>query len=128
MAFKEHTAVVDLTSGITNLLSRFQDIVFDAEHEAVYGMERFMSIEDCNKRAILYRYAGELCSLYLESDGKMSIDFFCRTLINCQLQGWLHVLKPYLPEELNSLLNEVMSNDDDTEDDADETSDDETHV
>lgn len=65
MAYKRELAVYDLRSAVEATLDRFRDLAWDADHEAVYGMNYFPA-EWCRESAQRYRQASKVCREYLD--------------------------------------------------------------
>lgn len=65
MAYKGEVAIYNLRSAVEATYDRFRDLAFDADHEAVYGMNYFPA-EWCIERAKRYRQAAGVCSEYLD--------------------------------------------------------------
>lgn len=95
MAYKNYPEVYDFKSGLKYLLMLFTDLEFDAEHEAVYGMGRYLSEADCLELSDKYKKAQQLCRKCLK--GKMDKIEFCKKLIGLNI-GYFGTLKPYLTE------------------------------
>lgn len=124
MAYKTYPEVVDFLSGLKYLYSKFADLEFDSDHEAVYGMGKFETVENCLKLAEKYRKAKRLCSKCLKS--KITATTFCEELKKLDFDGYLHQLLPFMQEfeknrELGKGENESFSSDSESEGEEKET-------
>lgn len=89
---------VDLKSSINRLKRKLGDLMFDAAHEAVYGMEKFLSVEECKKLEDKYERGYNLCNDYL--DKRLEIKEFCNKLVEADLKEFLYDIKSFLPAEI----------------------------
>lgn len=104
MAYKTYPEVHDFKSGLRYLLSQFTDLEFDADHEAIYGFGRHLSVEDCYELSAKYRKAQQLCRKCLK--GKINRIEFCKKLIGLNI-GYINTIKPYLTESDLKAIDEV---------------------
>lgn len=125
MAYKTYPEVTDFKSGLNYLIEVFIDLQFDANHEAVYGMDQWMNMDECCGLAAKYRKAKQLC-IKCEK-GKISRLQLCLLLKGMDFDEHLQDLKQYLtPTELAALevggngdvVSESVSMDEDEEDDS----------
>lgn len=99
--------VVDLNSAVIRLQGTFHRLTFDAEHEAVYGMERFYSISECSNLAENYNRAYNTCEKYLTS--KINIDVLVRRLQELHLTRFIFDLENFLPSHLQTYLARIVN-------------------
>jgi hypothetical protein len=110
MCYVEDIEITDFDSGVRHVLQKFQNLLFDAEHEANYGMGKFYTVEQCNKLAEKYADGVEVCEKYLE--GKVCRSCLVDDLIRLELGDFLYRLEEYMEPELlcklygNDLLND----------------------
>lgn len=97
---------VDLRSSIERLKCKLSALRFDADHEAVYGMESFLSVEECKQLERKYDKGYHYCSDYLRN--RLNIEEFCNKLVEIDLKEFLYDIKAFLPAEViaNFDLNE----------------------
>lgn len=103
MCYVKEVEIIDLESGVRNLSQKFSNLQFDAEHEAVYGMGRFYSEDDCNELAKKYELGHEVCQKFLKE--KICEECFVQELIKVGLREFLHPIKQYLKPNLASILD-----------------------
>jgi hypothetical protein len=98
MSYIREIEIKDLRSAIENLKQEFGNLKFDAEHEAVYGMGRFYTEEECNDLARKYRLGVEACEQYLE--GTICINCLVQRIQAFELERFLYKIVDYLPDNL----------------------------
>lgn len=98
MAYQQESEIKDERSAVEYLRQQFSNLQFDAEHEAVYGMGRFYTEEECSKIAKTYDLGMQACDDYLE--GQLCIYCFVQRLQAFQLECFLRDIVDYLPENL----------------------------
>lgn len=108
IAYAKYPEVLDLKTGVRYLRKLFEDIAFDADHEAVYGMGKIYSEEECKERAKKYYDGSELCDKFLK-DGDLKS--YVAGLCELKIQNYLSDIKDYIPLEdvvdvldINSIL------------------------
>lgn len=104
LAYVQETPAYNLTVAVENLAQHFRNLEFDAEHEAVYGMERFYTEDECMKIAENYRKGIEACKIYLRTSDLRS---FLETHKELGLTQFLEEVKKFSPE---NILKEVFGN------------------
>lgn len=111
--------VVDLNSAVIRLQHTLHRLTFDADHEAVYGMERFYSTSECRSLAESYNRAYTTCEKYLTS--KINIDVLVRRLQELHLTRFIFDLENFLPSHLQKYLARIVTDDNyDSEEEEDE--------
>ncbi|KAF5292442.1 hypothetical protein FQA39_LY13989 [Lamprigera yunnana] len=68
MAYAERgcTKAVDLRTVVERLHDQFSALEFDAEHEAVYGLEKGHSVIECSELQVKYETGVKLCDQFLQ--------------------------------------------------------------
>lgn len=117
MAYVESVEVFDLYSGVRSLRAQFSNLQFDAYHEAIYGMSRFMPMDECNDLGDRYRNAKDSCDDYL--DGKISLYKLANNLQVQDLVSFLNQIRQYLPRDLYEFYCKPDSDTEEKEDDND---------
>lgn len=108
MAYKNIKPAHNLISAVENLADHFNDLVFDADHEAVYGMERFYTEEECTKIARKYEKAVEACNLFLHTN---NIEAFLQTMKEMGYVHFLDELRTFVSNEIYSkVFGDVTEN------------------
>lgn len=100
MAYAEQSweKAVDLQSSIKRKQQCLEARSWDAEHEAVYGMNRFFDEEYCNRLAKKYDTGAEICAEYLAD--KINIDELCKKFIDNDMKDELYDIRNFLIYEL----------------------------
>lgn len=91
MAYVDEVEVVDLESGVKYLSQLFSNLRFDAEHEAVYGMGRFFTEEECNNLATKYEEGRKICQDFLMRE--ICEDCLVSALLHLNLSGFERFFK-----------------------------------
>lgn len=118
MCYVKEIEIRDFKTGVENLLQQFLNLKFDAEHEAIYGMGKFFSEEECNQIADKYGDGVDVCEAYLED--QICEDCLVDRLIDVKLGNFLWRLKDFMSPELLSKLGDT-SNDGEKEEKEEET-------
>ncbi len=77
-ACENEIEIFDLKSAIVKLQCKLERLAFDANHESIYGMDRFYSISQCRNLAESYKSAYKSCERYLTA--KINIDMLVHSL------------------------------------------------
>lgn len=101
--------VADLNDAVTRLQCTLERLAFDADHEAVYGCERFFTISECTKLAESYNCAYNNCERYL--NGKINIDILVCRLQELGLTRFIFDLEKFLPPHLQEYLAKISGDD-----------------
>uniref|UniRef100_A0A1Y1MTJ8 Uncharacterized protein n=1 Tax=Photinus pyralis TaxID=7054 RepID=A0A1Y1MTJ8_PHOPY len=90
----EHwTKPVDARTGVERLVQEMSALEFDAQHEAVYGLGRFYTEEECHDIAKKYNRGIKLCILFL--NGKYCLSCLIRKLCEAGLEESADDLKKW---------------------------------
>lgn len=91
----------DLESAIERLSDEISAIIFSEQHDTIYNMQSIQDYETCNaeceKQVQMFSKALDLCSKFL--NGNLSIQKFCRDMINVDMKRFLINIKAFLPQE-----------------------------
>ncbi|KAF5294653.1 hypothetical protein FQA39_LY02785 [Lamprigera yunnana] len=60
------TKAIDLKSAVERLYEKIGALVFDADHEAIYGMEKYYAVEQCEKLRDKYKIGRKVCRQFLK--------------------------------------------------------------
>ncbi|KAJ8943989.1 hypothetical protein NQ314_009572 [Rhamnusium bicolor] len=101
--------VVDLNSAVIRLQGTLDRLAFDADHEAVYGKERFYSTSECENLAENYNCAYNICERYLTS--QINIDVLVHRLQELHLTRFIFDLENFLPSHLQKYLIRIATDD-----------------
>ncbi|KAF5281375.1 hypothetical protein FQA39_LY17817 [Lamprigera yunnana] len=59
------TKAIDLKSAVERLYEKLGAVEFDADHEAIYGMEKYYTVEQCKKLRDKYKLGRKVCRQFL---------------------------------------------------------------
>ncbi|KAF5280951.1 hypothetical protein FQA39_LY17910 [Lamprigera yunnana] len=65
-AEKHWTKAVDLQSAVERLYEKLGALKFDADHEAIYGMERYYTVQQCEDLRDKYKIGRKVCKKFLK--------------------------------------------------------------
>lgn len=96
MCYREESRAVatDLRSAVMRLKGRFQDLAFDASHEAVYGLGRILSEEECLDRENNFLEGVALCDKFLNNE--LCEICLIKELIDIELQHFLSEILDFM--------------------------------
>lgn len=121
MCYVKDVEIRDFKTGVEHLLQQFENLKFDAEHEAIYGMGKFFSEEECNKIADKYGDGVEACEAFLED--RICEDCLVDRLIDVKLDNFLWRLKDFLsPESITKLDDNSKTGEEEEKNEEEETS------
>ncbi|KAF5289514.1 hypothetical protein FQA39_LY15069 [Lamprigera yunnana] len=60
------TKAIDLKSAVERLYKKLGALEFDADHEAIYGMEKYYTVEQCEKLRDKYKIGRKVCKQFLK--------------------------------------------------------------
>ncbi|KAF5276560.1 hypothetical protein FQA39_LY18581 [Lamprigera yunnana] len=68
MLFAEQywTKAIDLKSAVERLYEKLGALEFDADHEAIYGMERCYTVQQCEELRDKYAFGRRVCRKFLK--------------------------------------------------------------
>lgn len=89
----------DIESAVQHLHATFTDLLFDSEHQEVYG-GLHIDPEECRRLSEIYSPAVDICDLYLQK--KIDLDSLLTTLKKLNLQQHFGCLRAYVSEELKN--------------------------
>lgn len=104
LAYVEQKDAFNLTSAVENLYEHFKRLEFDADHESVYGFERFYRFEECTEIAKGYEKAAQVCDLYLQT---CDLKTFLVNIKEMGFGAFLDEVKKFAPKELIKEIFEV---------------------
>ncbi|KAJ8962880.1 hypothetical protein NQ318_001288 [Aromia moschata] len=119
MCYVREIEITDMRSGVEHLVQKFNNLRFEAEHEAIYGLGRFYSEEECTELAKKYENGASVCDDFLE--GRICEMCLVVKLREMELDSFLYCitdfLSPALREQLNiSGYDEVDNSDEESND------------
>lgn len=123
MAYVKDIEITDLESAVKHIHKEFSNLSFDAHHEAIYGMGRFYTYEECEELGDTYDKAVSFCDQYL--DDEIPLSRLVHELLDLKMYSFLTKLKPYLPRVLLEACNLKWEEEEEEEDSTDSDSQDE---
>lgn len=96
MAYRKEEKIDSLKSGIDCLRDLFSSLAFDADHEAVYGLGRLYSEEECLKIAHKYHEGVNACDDFLSN--QIDLEIFIDKLRGIGIENYIYRIKEYLPD------------------------------
>lgn len=97
LAYVRERPAYNLVTAVENLASHFDNLEFDAEHEAEYGFDRFHTYDECMEIARKYKEASEVCSIYLHTSDLRT--FLC-TIKEMGFEKHLDEVKRFVSTEI----------------------------
>uniref|UniRef100_A0A1Y1LLL8 Uncharacterized protein n=1 Tax=Photinus pyralis TaxID=7054 RepID=A0A1Y1LLL8_PHOPY len=104
-AAENWTKAVDAHTAVERLVQELSALVEDAEHEAVYGLGRFCTEEECNDLVKKYSRGIKLCNLFL--NGKYCLTCLRRQLCKAGFEGAAEDLKHWDNSDSSDEENEA---------------------
>lgn len=101
-AYSSCVEVTDFKSALNYIQNELSKNVFEYEHEAVYGLGRYLSIKDCNTEAEKNTRALKLTKLYEKS--KICGECWASSFIEIHKFRELEHVFQYLPEDVKLRL------------------------
>ncbi|KAF5289989.1 hypothetical protein FQA39_LY14924 [Lamprigera yunnana] len=94
---QEHwTKSYDLKSAVERLYEELGALEFDADHEAIYGMERYYTIQQCEELRDKYKIGRKVCRKFLQ--GKTCSQCLVKRISEIGLRHFLDTLKKYIKD------------------------------
>lgn len=97
LAYAGERAAYNLTSAVQNLEDHFQKLIFEAEHEAEYGFDRFYTYEECIELAREYQKASIACNIYLHTSDLKTLLYAMKEM---GYEKFLYEVKKFTSEEM----------------------------
>ncbi|KAF5288367.1 hypothetical protein FQA39_LY15457 [Lamprigera yunnana] len=94
---QEHwTKVIDLKSAVERLYEELGSLEFDADHEAIYGMEIYYTVQQCEDLRDKYKIGRKVCRKFLK--GKTCYQCLLKRINEIGLQNFLDTIKKYMKD------------------------------
>ncbi|KAF5273864.1 hypothetical protein FQA39_LY00979 [Lamprigera yunnana] len=92
---QEHwTKSYDLKSAVERLYEELGALEFDADHEAIYGMERYYTVQQCEKLRDKYKIGRKVCRKFLQ--GKTCSQCLVKRISEIGLRHFLDTVNKYI--------------------------------
>ncbi|KAF5305702.1 hypothetical protein FQA39_LY09191 [Lamprigera yunnana] len=94
---QEHwTKAYDLKSAVERLYEELGALEFDADHEAIYGMERYYTVQQCEELRDKYKIGRKVCRKFLQ--GKTCSQCLVKHISEIGLQHFLDTINKYIKD------------------------------
>ncbi|KAF5305660.1 hypothetical protein FQA39_LY09149 [Lamprigera yunnana] len=87
---------IDLKSAVERLYEKLGALEFDADHEAIYGMEKYYTVEQCEKLRDKYKIGRKGCRQFLK--GKTCSQCLVKRISDIGLQHFLDTISKYIKD------------------------------
>ncbi|KAF5269124.1 hypothetical protein FQA39_LY08794 [Lamprigera yunnana] len=94
---QEHwTKTIDLKSAVERLYEELGALEFDADHEAIYAMERYYTVQQCEELRDKYKIGGKVCRKFLK--GKTCSQCLMKRISEIGLRHFLDTINKYIKD------------------------------
>ncbi|KAF5287826.1 hypothetical protein FQA39_LY15687 [Lamprigera yunnana] len=94
---QEHwTKSYDLKSAVERLYEELGALEFDADHEAIYGMERYYTVQQCEELQDKYKIGRKVCRKFLQ--GKTCSQCLVKRISEIGLRHFLDTVNKYIKD------------------------------
>ncbi|KAF5305664.1 hypothetical protein FQA39_LY09153 [Lamprigera yunnana] len=90
------TKALDLKSAVERLYEKLGALEFDADHEAIYGMEKYYTVEQCEKLRDKYKIGRKVFRQFLK--GKTCTQCLVKRISDIGLQHFLDTISKYIKD------------------------------
>ncbi|KAF5302976.1 hypothetical protein FQA39_LY10154 [Lamprigera yunnana] len=98
---QEHwTKAFDVKSAVERLYEELSALEFDADHEAIYGMERYYTVQQCEKLLDKYKIGRKVCRKFLQ--GKTCSQCLVKRISEIGLRHFLDTINKYIKDRSDS--------------------------
>ncbi|KAF5281480.1 hypothetical protein FQA39_LY17773 [Lamprigera yunnana] len=104
------TKAIDLKLAVERLYEKLDALEFDADHEAIYGMEKYYTVEQCEKIRDKYKIGRKVCKQFLK--GKTCSQCLVKRMSDIGLQQFLDTISKYMKDCSNSDTSSYPSDED----------------
>ncbi|KAF5274513.1 hypothetical protein FQA39_LY07125 [Lamprigera yunnana] len=101
------TKAIYLKSAVECLYEKLGALEFDADHEAIYGMEKYYTVEQCEMLRDKYKIGRKVCRQLLK--GKMCSQCFVKRISDIGLQHFLDTISKYIKDCSDSDTSSYLS-------------------
>ncbi|KAF5277298.1 hypothetical protein FQA39_LY18499 [Lamprigera yunnana] len=94
---QEHwTKCYDLKSAVERLYEELGALEFDADHEAIYGMERYYTVQQCEELRDKYKIGRKVCRKFLQ--GRTCSQCLVKRISEIGLRHFLDTVNKYIKD------------------------------
>ncbi|KAF5275264.1 hypothetical protein FQA39_LY06924 [Lamprigera yunnana] len=90
------TKAIDLKSAVERLYEKLGALEFDADHEAIYGMERYYTVQQCEELQDKYKIRRKVCRKFLK--GKTCSQCLVKRINEIRLRHFLDTINEYIKD------------------------------
>ncbi|KAF5279656.1 hypothetical protein FQA39_LY18260 [Lamprigera yunnana] len=90
------TKSYDLKSAVERLYEELGALEFDADHEAIYGMERYYTVQQCEELRDKYKIVRKVCRKFLQ--GKTCSQCLVKRISEIGLRHFLDTVNKYIKD------------------------------
>ncbi|KAF5281817.1 hypothetical protein FQA39_LY05031 [Lamprigera yunnana] len=90
------TKAFDLKSAVERLYEELGALEFDADHEVIYGMERYYTVQQCEELQDKYKIGRKVCRKFLQ--GKMCSQCLVKRISEIGLRHFLDTINKYIKD------------------------------
>ncbi|KAF5296770.1 hypothetical protein FQA39_LY12288 [Lamprigera yunnana] len=90
------TKAIDLKSAVKHLYEKLGALAFDANHEAIYGMERYYVVQQCKHLRDKYKIGRKLCRKFLK--GNTCSQCLMKRMSEVRLQHFLDTINKFIKD------------------------------
>ncbi|KAF5302970.1 hypothetical protein FQA39_LY10148 [Lamprigera yunnana] len=90
------TKAIDLKSAVKRLYEKLGALEFDADHEAIYGMERYYTVQQCEKLRDKYKIGRKVSKKFLK--GKTCSQYLVKRMSEIGLRHFLDTINKYIKD------------------------------
>ncbi|KAF5281777.1 hypothetical protein FQA39_LY17696 [Lamprigera yunnana] len=91
---------IDLKSAVESLYENLGALEFDADHEVIDGMERYYTVQQCEKLRDKYKIGRKVCRKFLK--GKTCLQCLVKRMSEFGLRHFSDTINKYIKDYSNS--------------------------
>ncbi|KAF5306627.1 hypothetical protein FQA39_LY08816 [Lamprigera yunnana] len=95
-AAQHWTKAIDLKSAVERLYEKLGALEFDADHKAIYGVEKYYTVEQCEKLRDKYKIGRKVCRQLLK--GKTCSQCLVKRISDIGLEHFLDTIRKYIKD------------------------------
>ncbi|KAF5277288.1 hypothetical protein FQA39_LY18500 [Lamprigera yunnana] len=95
-ALEHSTKAIDLKSAVERLYEELGALEFDADHEAIYGIERYYTVQQCEELRDKYKIGRKVCRKFLQ--GKTCSQCLVKRISEIGLRHFLDTVNKYIKD------------------------------
>ncbi|KAF5296252.1 hypothetical protein FQA39_LY12589 [Lamprigera yunnana] len=104
------TKAIDLKSAVERLYEKLGALEFDADHEVIYGMEKYYTVKQCEKLRDKYKIGRKVCRQFLK--GNTCSQCLVKRISDIALQHFFDTISKYIKDCSDSDTSSYSSDED----------------